>query len=359
MVWYVAVKDIISFYKTQKNVFIWLIISMIVCSFVINYSYSFARYRGNLYDENMGENQPLYKIYSSDDMDVDTYNNIISDLKKKDIPNVSSVACMTKTKNGIRIAGSTDLSPGNFKLTGAWVEGYAIEKNSEKQKICVVNEKLLSYKDKLKMTGETYSIDDEDFVIEGVYETLVSSVDIVIYLDKYMKKYGCFDELWLTFEEKLDSKQQHMVETVINNRIKNARIESPVESSEEAQAITVSNQMQYSLFIILLVVFLASIIQYWYEVNISTYTIYWMTGAPIRKILGLVLGENFILCVCSYLAGLLLNILFGQFITQSARLTVNDMALGFGIFFGTMLILGLINMLRISRTFSVNSIRRE
>ena len=174
-----------------------------------------------------------------------------------------------------------------------------------------------------------------------------------------MQKYGCFDELWLTFEEKLDSKQQHMVETVINNRIKNARIESPVESSEEAQAITVSNQMQYSLFIILLVVFLASIIQYWYEVNISTYTIYWMNGAPIRKILGLVLGENFILCVCSYLAGLLLNILFRQFITQSARLTVNDMALGFGIFFGTMLILGLINMLRISRTFSVNSIRRE
>lgn len=359
MVWYVAVKDIINFYRTEKHVFIWLIISMIVCSFVINYSYAFARYRGNLYDENMGENLPVYKIFSSDNIDFSTLENIFSDFENENISDVTAVSCMTNTKNGIRIVGSTELSPNNFKLTGAWVEGYASKIDSEQQNTCIVNESLLSYDGRLKMTGETYSIDGEDFVIGGVYESLNNTADLVIFLDKFKEKYKCFDEIWITFEEQLNSEQQQRMESVIKKYIEHRNIVFPEKTSETAQMITLSNQMQYSIFIVLLVTFLASIIQYWYDVNISTYTIYWITGASIKNILCVVLGETFILCTSSYIIGLLLNAISRQIVTKNAPLTVNDVVLGFSVFFGTMLVFGIINMIRICRTFSVNNIRRE
>ncbi len=359
MIWYVTIKDIINFYKTEKHVFIWLIISMVICSFVINYSYAFARYRGNLYDENMGENLPVYKIYGSENIEFSTFENVFSDLETAGIPEVTAVSCMTSTESGIRIAGSTEISPKNFKLTGAWVEGYASVINKDAQNICVVNENLLSYEGRLKMTGESYCLDDEDFTIGGVYESLNGTADIVVFIDKYKEKYGSFDEIWITFKENLNQNQQQVLETVIKKYVGHGSIHFPEMSSDTGKMITASNQLQYSIFIILLIVFLASIIQYWYDVNISTYTVYWITGASSKNILWVVFGETFVLSVSSYVIGLLLNVIARQVLTRNAPLTVYDIALGFSIFFGTMLVFGLINMIRICQTFSVNNIRRE
>ena len=93
MVWYVAVKDIINFYRTEKHVFIWLIISMIVCSFVINYSYAFARYRGNLYDENMTYEMLL------DSISINDKNPIKIDIYPKDYKSKEKIESIIKKYN--------------------------------------------------------------------------------------------------------------------------------------------------------------------------------------------------------------------------------------------------------------------
>lgn len=358
MSWYIALKDIINFYKTEKSVFVRLILSMVICSFVMNYSYSFARYRGNLYDESMGVDIPVYKIYSHENLYFDEFENILSDFKNVNLPDVTKISCMSNTNDGIRIAGSTDISPKDFNLTGAWTEGYSTA--LEGSNICAVNADLLSYDEShIKMTGEKYKIDNEDYIIGGVYESLGGAADIIISIDKYKEKYGYFDEIWITFAKNPNKDEQKKMEDIIKKYVASGTIYSPEISSNAGEMITLSNQFQYSIFIVLLIVFLASLIQYWYDANIATYTIYQITGASVKKILRIVFSETFLLSTVCYLGGLLLNALVRLIFTENAALTANDIILGFSIFWGTMLLLCLANMIRVCRTFSINNIWSE
>lgn len=359
MIWYITLKDIYHFFVTEKIVFIWLIVSMITGSFILNYSYSFARYRGDLYDESMGIATPVYKVSGSEKVILSEFEGVFSNFEAAGFPEVVSLTCLTDTENGIRIAGSTEISPEDFSLTGAWVEGYALPISDDQVDVCAINESLLSYEGRIKMTGEIYTLDEEDFIICGVYESFGGEADILIYIDKYIEKYGYFDDIWITFEEALNENQQQVFETIMKEYIEHGSIRYPELSSDTGEMITASNQMQYSIFIVLLVVFLASIIQYWYDVNISTYTVYWLTGASNKKILGVVFCETLILCASTYVIGLILNVIFRGVFTKTAPLTANDVILGFSIFFGTMLVFSLLNMVRICRTFSVNNIRRD
>lgn len=359
MILYAAIKDIINFYKCERAVFIRLVLSMIICAFVINYSYSFARYLGNQYDETIGTHIPVYIIHSSDDLDFLLLDQMLSDLEHAKLPDIASVCCMTNAKDGTRIAGATEILPKDFRLTGMWVEGYNADINSGKQDICVVNEQILSYGNRLKMTGESYSLEGEDLTIAAVYESFNGAADVVIFLNKYREKFQRFDELWITFSEILNVTEQVSLETIIKERIAHGSLSVPPASSETANLITDSNQMQYSLFLILLVIFLAFAMQYWYDANLSAYTVYWITGAASRDILGIVFIETFLLNAGCYVIGLVLNAFCRIFFTKNAPLTIRDIGLGFGIFFGTMVFLELANMVRICRSFSVNHIRRE
>lgn len=359
MIWYVTLKDIFNFFKSERIVFIWLIVSMITGSFILNYSYAFARYRGDLYDYNMGTDTPVYKISSSDKVALSVFDAVFSDFEDAGLPEVVSVTCLTCAENGMRVAGSAQISPEDFPLTGLWVEGYALPISADTRDACVVEESMLSYGNRVKMTGETFSLDEEDFVICGVYESFGGAADVVIFMDRYKEKYGCFDDIWIVFQEKLDENEQQMFETTIRKYIEHGSITYPDISGGAGEMITVSHQLKYSVLMVLLVVFLASIIQYWYDVNISTYTVYWMTGASNRKILGVVFCETLLLCTGTYVTGLILNALFRLILTRNAPLTIGDVILGFSIFFGTMLVLSLVNMIRICRTFSVKNIRRE
>lgn len=360
MVWYVTLKDISAFFHKEKLVFFGLLAGMVTCAFVLNYSYSFARFRGEMYNQGKGAKLPVYRIACSSRMAYSDFEGAFSDFAEAGFPDTVCVTCRTDTADGKEIAGTTEITSESAWLTGMWTEGYALPISADEKNACAVSDKLLSYDGRLKMTGETFHVDGEDFIIRGVYETFgFGEADIVIFLDRYREKYGVFDDIWITFDEILSEKEQKAFEDIIKKYMKHGSIHYPEMETEQGELIAKSNQLQYSIFIVLLVVFLASILQYWYDVNLPAYTVYWLTGAKTRKILGIVFCETLLLCGGSYVAGLLLNAVCRLVFTKNAPLTFSDMALGFGIFFGTMFIFSLIRMVQLSRTFSVSNIRRE
>ncbi|MBQ9984175.1 MAG: hypothetical protein IJP29_06255 [Lachnospiraceae bacterium] len=307
----------------------------------------------------MGADTPVYKISCSNKVLMSEFDEIISGMKDENFPDVVSCTCFINAENGMRIAGSTQISPKDFSLTGAWVEGYALPIPTDERKVCAVNERVLFYDERIKMTGELFEIEEEKFIIRGVYESFGGATDALIFIDTFKDMYGCFDSVWITFQEQLDEGEQQQFEKIVKQHIEHGSITYPKMSSDEGMMITASNQLQYSIFIVLLVLFLVSIIQYWYDVNISTYTIYWITGASNKKILAIVFCETLLLCISTFVVGLMFNAIFRTMLTRTAPLVLGDVVLGFGIFFGTMLMFSLINMIRICRTFSVNNIRRD
>lgn len=357
MVWYVTLKDISAFFHKEKLVFFGLLAGMVTCAFVLNYSYSFARFRGEMYNQGSGARLPVYRIAGTDQVRFSDFEGALSDFKEARFPDITCVTCRTNTADGKKIAGTTEITLESAQLTGLWTEGYALPISADEKNACAVSDKLLSYDGRLKMTGETFPVDGEEFTIRGVYESIagLTEADIVIFLDKYKEKYGVFDDIWITFDEILSDKEQQTFESIVKKYVEHGSICYPEMETEQGEMIAKSNQLQYSIFIVLLVVFLASILQYWYDVNLPVYTVYWMTGAKRRKILGIVFCETLLLCGSSYVAGLALNAVCRLVFTKSAPLTFSDMALGFGIFFGTMFIFSLIRMVQLCRSFSINN----
>lgn len=361
MLWCIALKDISAFLNKERKVFFGLLAGMVTAAFILNYSYSFARFRGEMYDQAWGSDIPIYRISSTIPVKLSEFEKVLSDFKEAGLPETVSISCRTSTADGKRIAGTTEITPNGAWLTGTWTEGYAVSVSPDDKNACAVSDRLLSYDGRLKMTDEVFTLDSEEFIIRGVYETFAGfgEADIVIFLEKYKEKYGVFNDIWITFDEHLSEKEQQTFENLVKKYVEHGSIHWPQKSTEDAEMVTRSHQLQYSIFIVLLVVFLASILQYWYDVNLPAYTVYWLIGAKNRRILGIVFCETLLLCGSSYVVGLLLNAVCRLVFTKNAPLTISDMALGFGIFFGTMLIFGLINMVRLCRTFSVSNIRRE
>ena len=84
MVFFITLKDIAAFFRSEKKVFIWLLICMISGSFVLNYSYSFARYRGAIYEHNLGADRARYRIYA--DSPTDAADAVLTQISESDLP---------------------------------------------------------------------------------------------------------------------------------------------------------------------------------------------------------------------------------------------------------------------------------
>lgn len=120
-----------------------------------------------------------------------------------------------------------------------------------------------------------------------------------------------------------------------------------------------SNEIQYTIIVIMLVVCLVSLIKYWQAVNLSAYTVYWINGATNGVIIGAALCESLLLCGSTYLVGLGLNALSRLFMTKTASLTLNDILIGFGVFFGVFAVFTLINTTKICKRFNTANVRRD
>lgn len=356
MILYIALKDIRAFFRSEKPVFLWLIFCLICGSFVLNYSYSFARYRGEIYEYNSGASIARYQIVGS--APTNKFNELIERISKEDLPEIQDYQLFNMTSNGNVIVGSSFISKKSAAFTGIWREGYAAEISPTELSVCAINSKLLDYNGRLTMTGEKFMIDNEEFVIRGVFE-MSNNADIVIFADKFIEKYDGFDKVWITFAQRLSAEQEQNFSKIIKNEIPDCNIIFPPAKGKAGSDIVKSNELQYTAIIIMLIICLVSIIKYWQTINISTYTIYWISGASNGKIMLLALCECLVLCVCTYLAGLGINALSRAFLSKNAPLEPLDIIIGFGVYFSVFTVFVLINTARICKTFSAANVRSD
>ena len=360
VVFFITLKDIAAFFRSEKRVFIWLLICMISGSFVLNYSYSFARYNGEIYESNLGAAATRYKINGSSTtaaLDV-----IMDKIAEGNFPGISDLQLFGKSTEGYYVVGSSFISKASGEFTGLWTEGYAKPIDSSEENACAVSDVLLEYGKRLKMVGEVFDFENEQFVIRGVYEMarlFDSSADVVIFDKKYREIYDDFEALWINFEQRLDEKQELEFQRIINESVPQGYITFPPAPGESSSDMVKLNELMFTAIIIMLIICLVSIIEYWQKTNISTYTIYWLNGATTGTIMLLALCESFVICASTYLVGLGLNAVSRFFLPSSAPLKLFDIVLGFGVFFGVFAVFTLINTAKICKTLSVTRVRRD
>lgn len=355
MIMRIALKDTAAFFRCEKRVFVWLIACMTCGAFVLNYSYTFARWYGGMYEYNTGADIARYKI-SGSGKSVDA-DEMFYRIQNGGFPELTEYQFFTSSA-GHKVAGSSVLTRSSGAYTGVWVEGYSKPIEHDKSAVAV-SDSLLEYGDRMKMTGETFTLDGEDFKIRGVYESSPwGTADAVIFADKFLEKYRSFDALWLTFSERLNGEQTARLKQLLGEYA-DVRITEPPEPGSSGEPYTRACLIQYSAIVVLLVVNLTSLMKYWQKVNLPTYTVYWINGATSGTVMAAAMCEALLLCVPTYLAGLLANFVSRQFSSWKVELTANDLLLGFGIFFGTFALFTLINTARICRNFNTANVRRD
>ena len=355
MVFFITLKDIAAFFRSEKKVFIWLIVCMISGSFVLNYSYSFARWRGAMRGSVLEGDQAKYKIYGNSK--TAAADEILKQISEGEFPEIAHYQLFGKSDSGFDIVGSSYISEATGAFTGTWYEGKYADIENTGEPVCAVDIKYLDYGERLKMTGETFVLDGEEFTIRGVYAPAFTETGAVIFADKFIEKYADFNRMWIMFEEHLDENQEREFINIINSNIQNAQISYPAKYEELGADTVKSNELQYSAIIILLLVCLVSLIKYWQAVNLPTYTVYWINGATNGTVMRVALCESLLLCVPTYLVGLGLNAVSRNFLALTAPLTFADIGVGFGIFFGTFALFTLINTAKICKEFKVTNIR--
>ena len=357
MILYITLKDIKAFFISEKKVFIWLLICMIGGAFVLNYSYSFARWRGEMYEIAVEADVPRYKICAEAlSADADT---LLKELAADGFPEIKNYQFFGESDEGLNVVGSSFISKSTGAFTGFWSEGYRYNFERSETNACAVNINLLDYGERFKMTGEPFTLDGEGFTIRGVFETVGYGCNIVIFPEKFIEKYDRVSEVWITFTKMLDDSESIRFKNLVRERFPGCGITEPPEPGVEGADMVKSNELQYSAIIIMLVVCLVSLIKYWQSVNLPAYTVYWINGATNGIIIGVALCESLLLCGSTYLIGLGLNAVSRLFMTKTAPLTPNDILIGFGIFFGVFAVFTLINTVRICGQFKVANVRRD
>lgn len=359
MILRITLKDIAAFVRSEKQVFFWLLACMVCGSFVLNYSYSFARYQGRLFDWMNAVDKAKYGIVCSGAEGVEKATAILDRVTKDDFPEIESYQLFRDSEDGYPVVGSTELS---LKVTGGmWIEGY--HRNIENVgNVCAMNTSLVDYGDRIRMTGESVVIDGEEFIVKGVFNPYWDNMGAVIFADKFLEKYDDFTQISVTFKERLDDVQQSELERVVRENV-TGRITVPPKPGSTNKEVTRSSEIGFSMMAVILVLCLVVLLKYWQQVNLPAYTVYWINGATNGTIMRIALCESLLFCVVTYAAGLGLNVLahkiFSGIFSATAPLELSDIIMGFVIFFGTFTIFTVINAAKICKTFRVTNVRRD
>ena len=357
MILYIALKDIKSFFRSEKKVFIWLLICMVCGSFALNFSYSFARYCGKVYEHSSDADVVRYKIngYAT----AKSVESIFSQISNGDFPDIKDYQLFKSSENGYTIAGSSVISERTGEFTGLWSEGYFSDIQNDGTNACAVDEKLLDFGDKTYMSGEIFVLDEEEYTIKGVFEPWETNTGVVIFADKFLLKYHEIDSLWITFTEQLNESQSIEFKNIIKENIEHANVIAPLQPGEYSEDLVTSYFLQYSIIIIMLVICLVSLLKYWQSVNLPAYTVYWINGATKGNMLGLSLCESLVMCGFTYIIGLGLNAASRCFFLKESTLTLGDIGFGFVIFFGTFGIFTMVNTFKLCSEFKTANGRRD
>lgn len=360
---YITFKDIRAFFFRERKLFVFYLVSMIICSFTINFSYSFANYRGELTDQATGESTPIMKVYPDEALSTDTLNEIMDRWNDSDYGEnypIEEYVCFFENSQGLTIAGSSFISSKYGAITGLWKEGYWSEITPEQGRVIAINGRLLDYSgNKMKMTGETYVLDGTEYIIRGVYEKDGGMSDAVIFYEDFSKNYGSMNSFWIIMQSDLDEAALAYFLSVIQEYVAHGAIEFPQDDYTTGSMVAASNKVQYSLIIVVLVYFVAMLYDFWHKRNLPAYTVYWITGMPPIKIIGIAVTEMLLLFGGTYLVGLMLNLLVRLFWSDYLPISAEDLLLGFGLMFIIMLVYSIKNMYRMCTNFSLTNLKGE
>ncbi len=360
-VFYITLKDIKAFYSREKRLFVFYLASMVICAFMINFSYSFANYRGELHDSSTGAGTPIVKVRPDENISTDILDEIMETWGASDNGQkypIAEYVCFVQNDRGMQIAGSSFISTKHSILTGLWVEGYWRDISPEDGKVIALNGRYLDYTDHMKMTGEVYELDGQEYIISGVYCDSFMN-DAVIFYDDFVKAYGVMDSFWLIMPSDFDDTAANALVSIIQEYIPHGTMELPVDDVTSGEIFSISNKTQYSLIIVVLVYFVAMLYNFWHKRNLPVYTVYWLVGMTPAKIVSIAVAELILLFGGTYIVGFLLNLFVRVFISEYLAVTPADFILGFGLTFAVMLLCVIKNMRRMCRSFSVTNLRGE
>lgn len=359
---YITLKDVRAFFFRERKLFLFYLISMVICSFSINFAYSFANYRGEIYDQGTGESTPVLKVYSEVPLSTDTFNKILDSWNDSDSGRkypIAEYVCFSENSRGLTIAGASFISPKYSRVTGLWAEGYWSEITPADGSVIAINGNLLDYSNnKMKMTGETYELDGREYIIKGVYEKNGIS-DAMIFYDDFSENYGSMDSFWVIMQSDLDEDALKCFTSMLQGYIAHGSIEYPQNGATTGSMVSASNKMQYSLIIAVLVYFVAMMYNFWHERNLPAYTVYWVVGMPPIKIIGIAVTEMLLLFGGTYLVGLMFNLLVRLFLSDYLPVSIKDIILGFGLIFTIMLVCSIKNMYRMCKDFSLTNLKGD
>ena len=357
MILYISVRDFAAFYRKEKGVFVWLLVSMVFTSFLMNASYSFAKERGRLFNKYSGADIPMVWVYLDKKTGFDKYDSLEKKLADSGLPKEKSSSLLVNAGKGITVIGRDEITPDFSVLSGIWTEGYFSKITEETGNECAVDASLLDYGDKNVMVGEQFEFEGHSYTIKGVYEDR-EYVDVTLFKDTFRKNFDGFDTLFFVFKKSMNSEERTEFEKLAASELGSARFSYNDDRMEEGQALEVTQRVQYSIFILLLVVFITYIIRFWHERNISTYTIYRLNGATAGKIVAIIATEALLLGVSTYVLGLAADALL-LLVIHKNLITLESIGFGFALFFVPMFILTVTNAVQLCKGFNITDIRRD
>lgn len=360
MTLYITIKELGAFFKQKKEVFLWMIFCMICISFVMNYAFSYNRFTSNQSKRFFESRARYFMINCPDETDCGVIDEIKSELENNGFPKVKETYIFNNSRNESPIIGADYIGKNSdmFIIEEAWLETDDEILANANDYICVVSQSILDETDSMTVVGNNFEIDGEEFVIGGVAHGYFVE-NAMIPLDKFKEKYSSCREIDLFFSEELSETQIEEFYQIVQQHIEHGSIKRYQQPDDLVMPSYYSNMIQYVVVVLLSIVCLISMLEFWQDCNKTTYVIYWLNGATKSKLVLSSLLGIVILALGTYLIGLGLSSIANFIFPMLTSLELTDIVFGFLFYIICFIISGTVISIRKMNSVRISDIRRD
>lgn len=365
MILYITLKELCAFFRQKKEVFLFMVFCMISISFVMNYAFSFNRYRVNELKRDIEPFNSVYWITPDNEIPCSEIEKIKSELKANGFPEIIETYLLSKTSEGEEIVGADYIAKDSIALNEFWLESTDDILTGSGGNFCVVNEDYFGfgihkeeYKGHIKVVGEKLMIDNEEFEVKGVVKGLTLKA-FLIDLTKFKEKYPFCCKATFVFSEALNSTQEEEFYGIVRKHIEHGNVQPLDWFDGSVSLLYNTNILQYTAVIILSIICLVSMLEFWQNCNRTTYAIYWLNGASKNALVASSILGILMIALGGYLIGLCLSVATQFVFPMLAKLAFDDIILGFSLYMLCFIISGAIISIKEMRSIGINDIRRD
>lgn len=360
MILYISLKEICAFFKQKREVFLWLIFCMICISFAMNYAFSFSRFNSNRIYNFYEPRARIFEINCNEETDLGAVDDIKSELESSGFPSVKETYLFKRFEDGREIIGADYIGKNAdiFLMEEAWIETDDEILASGKDNVCLIAEDSIDEINGLTVVGEKYEADGEEYVIGGVVRGFFVET-AMIPMDKFKEKYASCSRVDLVFSEKLSDEQTDELYAVVQKHIEHGGIKRYKQPETAALSSYSSNVMLYAAVVLLAVVCLISMLEFWQNCNKTTYAVYWLNGASKKKLAASSVLGIIMLALGGYLIGLCLSAAAQFIFPMLTSLELTDIILGFSLYIICFIISGAVISIKNMNSIKISDIRRD